>query len=55
MSLLDWARVSGYKLPRVPWSFEKRNRLPAYALALAGEAKAKAHSTAGKILRMIKK
>jgi len=55
MSLLEWARVSGYKLPRVPWSFEKRNRLPAYALALAGEAKAKARSTAGKILRMIKK
>ena len=55
MSLLDWARASGYKLPPLPWSFEKRNRLPAYALALAGEAKAKLRSTAGKILRTIKK
>lgn len=55
MSLLDWARTSGYKLPLLPWSFEKRNRLPAYALALAGEAKAKVRSTAGKVLRMIKK
>ena len=55
MSLLDWARTSGYKLPPLPRSFEKRNRLPAYALALVGEAKAKARSTAGKVLRMIKK
>ena len=55
MSLLDWARANGYKLPPLPWSFEKRNRLPAYALALAGEAKSKARSTAGRMLRMIKK
>lgn len=52
MSLLDWARENGYKLPPLPWSFEKRNRLPAYALALAGEAKAKTRQVAGKLIQL---
>jgi len=55
MSLLDWAWAAGYQTPPLPWSFEKRNRLPAYALALAGEVKSKARGAAGKVLRKIKK
>jgi hypothetical protein len=52
MSLLDWAKASGYKTPPIPWSFEKKNRVPAYLKALLIETKARVRSAGGNLLRI---
>jgi hypothetical protein len=53
MSLLDWARASGFRTPPLPASFEKRNRIPAYLRALADEGKVRVRSTGGNLLRKV--
>jgi len=54
MSLLDWARANGHRTPPIPWSFEKKNRGPAYLKALLIEAKARFRSAGGHVLRFLK-
>jgi len=54
MTLLDWAKTSGYATPPIPWSFEKKNRIPAYLLALSVEARVRIRSFGGKLLRLVK-
>ncbi len=53
MSLLDWALEKGYRTPPIPWSFKRKNRWPAYLLALAVELKTRVRSAGGAVLRML--
>ena len=52
LDLLDWARAAGHQTPPVPWSLERRHTARAWLLAVAGEGKARARATAGKLLRL---
>ena len=54
MSLLDWARANGHRTPLIPWSFEKKNRVPAYLFAAGAEGRARFRSAGGNVLRLLK-
>lgn len=51
LETLDWARSKGYGLPPLPSSFKRSRGLSNYLTLMALEAKAKAKSIAGKLLR----
>lgn len=52
MGLLDWARANGHRTPPMPWSLEKKNRVPAYLKALLIETKARVRSAGGNLFRV---
>ena len=49
LDLLDWVRETGRATPPVPWSFERKNRLPAYLLAQTCEAWNRVRAVGGKL------
>ncbi len=51
LDLLDWAQEQKIRTPPIPWSLRRSSRLPAYLLALAGEAKARVRALGGSILK----
>ncbi len=53
MELFDWLQQSGHRTHPIPWSLQKKNRLPAHLRALAGDARARLRGTAGKVLRLV--
>ena len=53
MELLDWAKANGHRTPPIPWSFEKKNRVPAQLKALATDAKFRFRTFGGNLLRSV--
>ncbi|MDP8220216.1 MAG: hypothetical protein P9X26_02650 [Candidatus Stygibacter frigidus] len=55
LELIAWAKSNNYKLPEIPWSFKRKNKIPIFILAYLHQMYKISRSSSGKIYRSIRR